>query len=195
MLVSTFNQEKALVKLQSSRMFVSSSSNYTPWLFLLQITFSAPHSGLTNLRVFIFFKFFFHLKKLRLIYFISRSRSSKHNATIAMLYAKSTKNIKKCFCTLKASSHKLPQLAICYTLQIPDVNIFPPVYLCVFSSDDAQDETRRDQEKLDLVELLEAVTYLVCQDQHVIPDTFYKVSITLLSIKSWEIFDNIWMRW
>ena len=111
-----------------------------------------------------------------------------------MLYAKSTKNIKKCFCTLKASSHKLPQLAICYTLQIPDVNIFPPVYLCVFSSDDAQDETRRDQEKLDLVELLEAVTYLVCQDQHVIPDTFYKVSITLLSIKSWEIFDNIWMR-
>ena len=114
MLVSTFNQEKALVKLQSSRMFVSSSSNYTPWLFLLQITFSAPHSGLTNLRVFIFFKFFFHRKKLRLIYFISRSRSSKHNATIAMLYAKSTKNIKKCFCTLKASSHKLPQLAICY---------------------------------------------------------------------------------
>ena len=114
-----------------------------------------------------------------------------------MLYAKSTKNIKKMFLYSKSF---FPQIAtignmLRYTLQIPDVNIFPPVYLCVFSSDDAQDETRRDQEKLDLVELLEAVTYLVCQDQHVIPDTFYKVSITLLSIKSWEIFDNIWMRW
>ena len=43
-----------------------------------------------------------------------------------------------------------------------------------FSED--TDESRRDQEKLDLVELLEAVTYLVCQDNHVIPDTFYKVS-------------------
>ena len=42
------------------------------------------------------------------------------------------------------------------------------------SSED-QDESRRDQEKLDLVELLEAVTYLVCQDNHVVPDTFYKV--------------------
>ena len=39
-----------------------------------------------------------------------------------------------------------------------------------------QDESRRDQEKLDLVELLEAVTYLVCQDNHVVPDTFYKVT-------------------
>ena len=43
------------------------------------------------------------------------------------------------------------------------------------SSED-QDESRRDQEKLDLVELLEAVTYLVCQDNHVVPDTFYKVN-------------------
>ena len=42
-----------------------------------------------------------------------------------------------------------------------------------FSND--HDESRRDQEKLDLVELLEAVTYLVCQDNHVVPDTFYKV--------------------
>jgi len=43
------------------------------------------------------------------------------------------------------------------------------------SSCEDQDESRRDQEKLDLVELLEAVTYLVCQDNHVIPDTFYKI--------------------
>lgn len=40
---------------------------------------------------------------------------------------------------------------------------------------DDHDESRRDQEKLDLVELLEAVTYLVCQDNHVVPDTFYKI--------------------
>ena len=49
----------------------------------------------------------------------------------------------------------------------------------IFSDDhfgDDQDESRRDQEKLDLVELLEAVTYLVCQDNHVVPDTFYKVT-------------------
>lgn len=49
--------------------------------------------------------------------------------------------------------------------------IFP-----LFFSEDTTDESRRDQEKLDLVELLEAVTYLVCQDNHVTPDTFYKVS-------------------
>lgn len=36
----------------------------------------------------------------------------------------------------------------------------------------------RDQEKLDLVELLEAVTYLVCQDHHVLPDSFHKVRTT-----------------
>ena len=74
----------------------------------------------------------------------------------------------------------------------------PPLHVCcIYFSDDAQDETRRDQEKLDLVELLEAVTYLVCQDQHVIPDTFYKVSIKLLSIIniSSEVIDNLWMRW
>ena len=41
--------------------------------------------------------------------------------------------------------------------------------------DESEDESRRDQEKLDLVELLEAVTYLVCQENHVVPDTFYKV--------------------
>ena len=41
--------------------------------------------------------------------------------------------------------------------------------------DENEDESRRDQEKLDLVELLEAVTYLVCQENHVVPDTFYKV--------------------
>ena len=40
---------------------------------------------------------------------------------------------------------------------------------------EGEDEARRDQEKLDLVELLEAVTYLVCQENHVVPDTFYKV--------------------
>jgi hypothetical protein len=27
------------------------------------------------------------------------------------------------------------------------------------------------------VELLEAVTYLVCQDSHVVPDTFFKVGV------------------
>ena len=43
---------------------------------------------------------------------------------------------------------------------------------------DDEDESRRDQESLDLVELLEAVTYLVCQDNHVVPDTFYKVRTT-----------------
>ena len=43
--------------------------------------------------------------------------------------------------------------------------------------DETEDESRRDQEKLDLVELLEAVTYLVCQENHVVPDTFYKVRI------------------
>ena len=49
-------------------------------------------------------------------------------------------------------------------------------YISTISSEDTTDESRRDQEKLDLVELLEAVTYLVCQDNHVTPDTFYKVS-------------------
>lgn len=46
---------------------------------------------------------------------------------------------------------------------------------CCSTSEDTTDESRRDQEKLDLVELLEAVTYLVCQDNHVTPDTFYKI--------------------
>ena len=54
------------------------------------------------------------------------------------------------------------------------------------SSED-QDESRRDQEKLDLVELLEAVTYLVCQDNHVVPDTFYKVHVTRVSKKKTKI--------
>ena len=44
--------------------------------------------------------------------------------------------------------------------------------------DESEDESRRDQEKLDLVELLEAVTYLVCQENHVVPDTFYKVLLS-----------------
>ena len=59
-----------------------------------------------------------------------------------------------------------------------ECNKIPEIFLLDkhpnISSED-QDESRRDQEKLDLVELLEAVTYLVCQDNHVVPDTFYKV--------------------
>lgn len=43
------------------------------------------------------------------------------------------------------------------------------------TSDENDEEHRKDQEKLDLIELLEAVTYLVCQDNHVVPDTFYKI--------------------
>ena len=43
----------------------------------------------------------------------------------------------------------------------------------VFS--EGEEESRKDQEKLDLVELLEAVTYLLCQDNPVVPDTFHKV--------------------
>lgn len=41
----------------------------------------------------------------------------------------------------------------------------------------SDDESGRvhSQELLDLVELLEAVTYLVCQDNHVVPDTFFKI--------------------
>ena len=45
---------------------------------------------------------------------------------------------------------------------------------------DGEDESRKDQEKLDLVELLEAVTYLVCQDNPVSPETFHKVNISLI---------------
>ena len=60
-----------------------------------------------------------------------------------------------------------------------------------FSED--QDESRRDQEKLDLVELLEAVTYLVCQDNHVIPDTFYKVFLKIISLMTFiKIISQIW---
>ena len=55
----------------------------------------------------------------------------------------------------------------------------------IFSED--QDESRRDQEKLDLVELLEAVTYLVCQDNHVVPDTFYKVTETVSKVQLTEL--------
>ena len=50
--------------------------------------------------------------------------------------------------------------------------------------DESEDESRRDQEKLDLVELLEAVTYLVCQENHVVPDTFYKVLTPSFSSQS-----------
>ena len=64
-----------------------------------------------------------------------------------------------------------------------ECNKMPEIFLLPkhpnISSED-QDESRRDQEKLDLVELLEAVTYLVCQDNHVVPDTFYKVEIQYL---------------
>ena len=45
----------------------------------------------------------------------------------------------------------------------------------LFPPSEGEEGVFRDQEKLDLVELLEAVTYLVCQDNHVIPDTFHKV--------------------
>ena len=45
----------------------------------------------------------------------------------------------------------------------------------MFPPSEGEEGVFRDQEKLDLVELLEAVTYLVCQDNHVIPDTFHKV--------------------
>ena len=64
-------------------------------------------------------------------------------------------------CVSGAECNKMPEIF--------SVNKHPNI----FSED--QDESRRDQEKLDLVELLEAVTYLVCQDNHVVPDTFYKV--------------------
>ena len=45
---------------------------------------------------------------------------------------------------------------------------------------DGEDESRKDQEKMDLVELLEAVTYLVCQDNPVSPETFHKVNISFI---------------
>ena len=41
---------------------------------------------------------------------------------------------------------------------------------------EGEDDSRRDQERLDLVELLEAVTYLVAQDNNVVPETFHKVN-------------------
>ena len=59
--------------------------------------------------------------------------------------------------------------------------------------DETEDESRRDQEKLDLVELLEAVTYLVCQENHVVPDTFYKVRIKAQSTKArHRLYLQIW---
>ena len=60
----------------------------------------------------------------------------------------------------------------------------------IYSED--QDESRRDQEKLDLVELLEAVTYLVCQDNHVVPDTFYKVTQRVSKVQLTEL--NTFLR-
>ena len=76
---------------------------------------------------------------------------------------KRCKNIEQMMtsCVSGAECNKMPEIF--------SVNKHPNI----FSED--QDESRRDQEKLDLVELLEAVTYLVCQDNHVVPDTFYKV--------------------
>ena len=58
--------------------------------------------------------------------------------------------------------------------------------------DESEDESRRDQEKLDLVELLEAVTYLVCQENHVVPDTFYKVLTSSFSSQSLILYPQIW---
>ena len=60
--------------------------------------------------------------------------------------------------------------------------------------DESEDESRRDQEKLDLVELLEAVTYLVCQENHVVPDTFYKVlaSPAIRHSSTHPLFPQIW---
>ena len=58
--------------------------------------------------------------------------------------------------------------------------------------DETEDESRRDQEKLDLVELLEAVTYLVCQENHVVPDTFYKVRIAQSTLYSHRLYLQIW---
>ena len=58
--------------------------------------------------------------------------------------------------------------------------------------DETEDESRRDQEKLDLVELLEAVTYLVCQENHVVPDTFYKVRIDQSTITRHRFYLQIW---
>ena len=63
--------------------------------------------------------------------------------------------------------------------------------------DESEDESRRDQEKLDLVELLEAVTYLVCQENHVVPDTFYKVLassfiLLLQSVTHSSLYPQIW---
>lgn len=58
--------------------------------------------------------------------------------------------------------------------------------------DETEDESRRDQEKLDLVELLEAVTYLVCQENHVVPDTFYKVRIAQSTKARHRLYLQIW---
>ena len=58
--------------------------------------------------------------------------------------------------------------------------------------DETEDESRRDQEKLDLVELLEAVTYLVCQENHVVPDTFYKVRIDQSTKARHRFYLQIW---
>ena len=58
--------------------------------------------------------------------------------------------------------------------------------------DETEDESRRDQEKLDLVELLEAVTYLVCQENHVVPDTFYKVRIAESTKARHRLYLQIW---
>ena len=58
--------------------------------------------------------------------------------------------------------------------------------------DETEDESRRDQEKLDLVELLEAVTYLVCQENHVVPDTFYKVRIGQSTKARYRFYLQIW---
>ena len=58
--------------------------------------------------------------------------------------------------------------------------------------DETEDESRRDQEKLDLVELLEAVTYLVCQENHVVPDTFYKVRIAQSTLSRHRLYLQIW---
>ena len=78
-----------------------------------------------------------------------------------------------------------------------DLLIEQPTNNHIFSDDhfgDDHDESRRDQEKLDLVELLEAVTYLVCQDNHVVPDTFYKVANSL-DKKHSEILNKYFQIW
>jgi hypothetical protein len=60
------------------------------------------------------------------------------------------------------------------------------IAVCV--SSEGEEVVFRDQEKLDLVELLEAVTYLVCQDNHVVPDTFHKVSSSSRTkVYTWHI--------